>query len=55
MAKFLCHCCGAVFKSEKPQDHNRDKGYGTCEECRRFFDWEREKARGCWAPSEETA
>ncbi len=32
--RFVCNCCGAKFTTAKPQDPERDKGYGTCEECR---------------------
>jgi hypothetical protein len=28
-----CHCCGASFYTDKPQDPERDTGFGTCEEC----------------------
>lgn len=31
---FLCNCCGVGFVSSKPQDPERDRGYGTCEDCR---------------------
>jgi hypothetical protein len=30
---FRCHCCGADFLSAKPQDPQRDVGYGTCTRC----------------------
>lgn len=28
-----CHCCGAGFRSAKPQDPERDTGFGTCDAC----------------------
>ena len=31
---FRCGCCGKPFHSDKPQDPERDKGYGSCEACR---------------------
>lgn len=30
---FECHCCGNGFYTTKPQDPQRDTGYGTCEAC----------------------
>ena len=33
MAYFRCHCCDEVFKTSKPQDPQRDTGFGTCERC----------------------
>ncbi len=30
---YMCHCCGEGFDSSKPQDPERDVGYGTCEKC----------------------
>jgi hypothetical protein len=33
MRCFRCHCCGADFDSKKPQDPERDTGYGTCDAC----------------------
>lgn len=30
---FDCHCCGRRFRSSKPQDPARDKGFGSCEDC----------------------
>ncbi len=30
---FRCACCGNGFWTEKPQDVERDTGYGTCEDC----------------------
>ena len=32
--KVTCHCCGDGFVTAKPQDPERDTGYGTCEGCR---------------------
>ncbi len=32
---WTCHCCASQFQSVKPQDPNRDLGYGTCDKCRR--------------------
>lgn len=34
MKRFTCHCCGASIKTDKPQDPQRDYGFGTCERCR---------------------
>lgn len=31
---YKCHCCTTRFESAKPQDPNRDLGYGTCTVCR---------------------
>lgn len=31
---FRCHCCDDRFYSDKPQDPERDIGYGTCEKCK---------------------
>lgn len=31
-----CHCCGNDFWSSKPQDPQRDEGFGTCKRC---HDW----------------
>jgi hypothetical protein len=28
-----CNCCGIEFQSRKPQDPERDTGYGSCELC----------------------
>lgn len=34
MSKYYrCHCCGAAFLTNKPQDFQRDTGYGTCDDC----------------------
>ncbi len=30
---FRCHCCGNGFRSDKPQDPERDNGFGTCTDC----------------------
>lgn len=29
-----CACCGAAGYVSKPQDPERDRGYGTCDRCR---------------------
>lgn len=34
MRYFLCTCCRAVVKSDKPNDPNLDTGYGRCEVCK---------------------
>jgi hypothetical protein len=34
---FRCHCCSANFLSAKPQDPQRDVGYGTCERCHKTW------------------
>jgi len=34
MKPYRCHCCSADFSSVKPQDPQRDLGYGTCPRCR---------------------
>lgn len=31
-----CHCCGASWYTDKPQDPERDTGYGTCESCHEY-------------------
>lgn len=31
---FMCCCCAQYFTSTKPQNPQRDKGYGTCRRCR---------------------
>lgn len=31
---YQCCCCAARFETAKPQDPNRDTGYGTCAKCR---------------------
>ena len=31
---YLCGCCGARIVSTKPQDPERDQGYGTCDDCK---------------------
>lgn len=28
-----CHCCGESYTTDKPQDPQRDTGYGTCPKC----------------------
>lgn len=33
MKYFRCACCGAGFRTDKPQDCERDIGFGTCEDC----------------------
>jgi DNA-directed RNA polymerase subunit RPC12/RpoP len=30
---YLCSCCGARFRTSKPQNPQRDRGYGACEDC----------------------
>lgn len=30
---FRCHICGKPFESRKPQDPERDRGFGTCQVC----------------------
>ena len=31
---YRCCCCGASFYDARPQDPERDIGYGTCESCK---------------------
>ncbi|TXH52034.1 MAG: hypothetical protein E6Q97_16985 [Desulfurellales bacterium] len=31
---FRCACCDADYDSAKPQDPERDRGYGYCRDCR---------------------
>lgn len=33
MTYFICNCCGAGFDSDKEQDPNRDRRFGTCPSC----------------------
>lgn len=42
MRRFLCCCCGAVIVTDKPQDPDRDHGFGTCDAC---FAW---RLRASW-------
>lgn len=35
-AHFRCHCCGDGFYTDKPQDPERDDGFGTCDRCHDF-------------------
>ena len=37
MKMFTCSCCGDSFESKKPQDPQRDKGYGACSDCTPFL------------------
>jgi hypothetical protein len=32
--RYLCNCCGAEIRDGRPQNPDRDTGYGTCEACR---------------------
>jgi hypothetical protein len=33
MRHFYCSCCGGMIETSKPQDPNRDIGFGTCPAC----------------------
>lgn len=37
MKTFCCCCCGSSFRSNKPQDPDRDTGFGTCTDCHDFI------------------
>lgn len=34
---FQCACCGRGFESDKPQDPQRDTGYGLCVNCKPVY------------------
>jgi len=40
---FRCSCCGRDFRTDKPQDPDRDDGFGTCPKCR---DWIKDRWPG---------
>ena len=35
---FLCCCCAGEFQDDRPQNPQRDTGYGTCPKCREWID-----------------
>lgn len=34
---FICHMCSARFRSDKPNDPERDRGFGTCADCKEDY------------------
>ena len=43
LKRFKCHCCCEWFFTDKPQDLQRDIGYGTCEACHNMIAEDRAK------------